>query len=136
MLSVRLRLVPRLEQQTVRVLLVEDEPALRNLLATALQREFGCEVVEAHHGAEALKELHKGDPFDLLITDVRMPYVSGQELARAVCVAVPSLPILSISGYVSGNDMPDADAFLAKPFSRDEFVRTIRELTSRHDASR
>ena len=64
------------------ILLVEDEPAVRQLFAQALTRA-GYRVYEARNGQEALKVFDQhGDTIDLLLTDIRMPFMGGTELAR------------------------------------------------------
>lgn len=113
------------------ILLVEDEPAVRQLFATALTRA-GYRVVEARNGQEATRVFDEhGDAVDLLLTDMRMPYMGGAELARALRGRRRELKLICISGYPGPAD-PDLGAvFLAKPFSRDELLRTVREVLDR-----
>ena len=71
------------------ILLVEDEPAVRQLFATALSRA-GYTVFEARNGEEAVKVFDQhADDIDLLLTDMRMPYMGGAELAAAAPRAKP-----------------------------------------------
>jgi CheY-like chemotaxis protein len=115
-------------EQLETILLVEDEPAVRQLFAQALSRA-GYSVYEARNGQEALKlfDAH-GDKIDMLLTDVRMPYMGGAELAHHLRGRRRTLKLLCISGY-PGNLDPDLAAdFLAKPFSRDDLLKKVREV--------
>jgi len=110
------------------ILLVEDEPAVRQLFAQALARE-GYSVYEARNGQEAMTlfEQH-ADSIDMLLTDMRMPYMGGAELAHHLRGRRRTLKLLCISGY-PGNLDPDLSAdFLAKPFSRDDLLKKVREV--------
>jgi two-component system cell cycle sensor histidine kinase/response regulator CckA len=114
------------------ILLVEDEPAVRQLFAQALGRA-GYRVYEARNGQEAIKLFDEHtDAIDLLLTDMRMPYMGGAELAQELRARRPSLKLLCISGYPGGGGdsetMPD---FLAKPFSRDDLLAKVREIIDR-----
>ena len=119
------------EPQRETILLVEDEPAVRQLFAQALSRA-GYRVHEARNGQEALKvfELH-GDKVDLLLTDMRMPFMGGGELARQLRTRRESLKLLCISGYAGGNELEFSDDFLAKPFSREQLLAKVREILDR-----
>jgi len=112
------------------VLLVEDERAVRELVATAL-RERGYHVVEAADGEEALRlaaDAH--EPIDLLVTDVVMPAMGGPELARRLGASRPGLRVLFVSGH--GGDAVTAHdreaAFLQKPFGAEALARAVREV--------
>jgi CheY-like chemotaxis protein len=110
------------------ILLVEDEPAVRQLFAQALVRA-GYRVFEARNGQEALKVFDQhGDAIDMLLTDMRMPYMGGGELAQHLRARRVTLKLLCISGY-PGTETEDLGAdFLAKPFSRDDLLRKVREV--------
>lgn len=113
------------------ILLVEDEPAVRQLFAQALIRA-GYRVFEARNGQEALKVFDQhGDSIDMLLTDMRMPYMGGGELATHLRSRRLSLKLLCISGY-PGSDPSELGAdFLAKPFSRDDLLAKVREVLDR-----
>lgn len=113
------------------ILLVEDEPAVRQLFAQALSRA-GYTVYEARNGQEAMKifEQH-GNAVDLLLTDMRMPYMGGGELAQHLRARRKTLKLLCISGYPSTLDPGLAADFLAKPFSRDALLNKVREVLDR-----
>jgi len=113
------------------ILLVEDEPAVRQLFAQALARA-GYSVHEARNGQEAMKLFDQhGDEIDLLLTDIRMPYMGGAELAHHLRGRRRTLKLLCISGYPGNLDSELAADFLAKPFSRDDLLRKVREVLDR-----
>lgn len=112
------------------ILLVEDEPAVRQLFAQALTRA-GYNVYEARNGQEAIKIFDQhGDAVDLLLTDMRMPYMGGAELAQHLRARRVSLKLICISGYPGGEGELAGD-FLAKPFSRDDLLNKVREVLDR-----
>jgi two-component system cell cycle sensor histidine kinase/response regulator CckA len=110
------------------ILLVEDEPAVRQLFAQALKRA-GYAVLEARNGQEAMKVFDQhGETIDMLLTDMRMPYMGGAELAHHLRGRRRSLKLLCISGYPGNLDAELAIDFLAKPFSRDDLLKKVREV--------
>ena len=110
------------------ILLVEDEPAVRQLFAQALTRA-GYSVYEARNGQEAMKLFDQhGESIDMLLTDMRMPYMGGAELAHHLRGRRRSLKLLCISGYPGNLDAELAIDFLAKPFSRDDLLKKVREV--------
>ena len=113
------------------ILLVEDEPAVRQLFSQALMRA-GYRVHEARNGNEAMRlfEQH-GDSVDLVLTDMRMPFMGGADLARQLRSRRQTLKLLCISGYPGATDLEFSDDFLAKPFSRDELLAKVREVLDR-----
>jgi two-component system, cell cycle sensor histidine kinase and response regulator CckA len=113
------------------ILLVEDEPTVRQLFSQALMRA-GYRVHEARNGHEAMTlfEQH-GDSVDLLLTDMRMPFMGGADLARQLRARSKTLKLLCITGYPGGTDLEFSEDFLAKPFSRDELLAKVREILDR-----
>lgn len=117
-------------EQRETILLVEDEPAVRQLFSMALSRAGYC-VHEARNGQEALKVFDQhGESIDLLLTDMRMPFMGGAELARNLRSRRRTLKLLCISGY-AGTETEFAEDFLAKPFSRDALLAKVREVLDR-----
>jgi CheY-like chemotaxis protein len=116
-----------------RVLVAEDDDIVRGMLERLLS-ELGYEVQAARHGQEALDlALGSDTPFDLVITDVRMPRMGGPELGRRLAQRFPGLPVLYISGYdVDVPTGPDIShrrsAFMRKPFDPDELARRVARL--------
>jgi two-component system, cell cycle sensor histidine kinase and response regulator CckA len=118
-----------MSQETI--LLVEDEPAVRQLFATALSRA-GYTVFEARNGEEAVKLFAEhAAAIDLLLTDMRMPYMGGAELAQQLREKKETLKMICISGYGSSAASAVSADFLAKPFSRDEMLKKVREVLDR-----
>jgi PAS domain S-box-containing protein len=116
------------------LLLVEDEPALRRLVATMLE-EQGYRVLEAANGLDAIAiaERHRGQ-LGLLITDVVMPRLSGPELAQQLQILRPGLEVLFMSGYndsrlVSRGVAQAQVNLLVKPFTPDQLIEVVQELT-------
>lgn len=110
-----------------RILLVDDDDAVRRVAARVLQRA-GYRVLEAGSGKEALRIAEeRTDELELLVADVRMPGMGGAELAERVARVHPETRVLFVSGYLGTADLPDEgivaeDAFLPKPFTPKELV--------------
>jgi two-component system, cell cycle sensor histidine kinase and response regulator CckA len=119
-----------------RILLVEDEPAVRRA-ARAILKRLGYDVLEARDAAEALAlAKDRAEPLDLLLTDLVMPGMSGHELAKALSKLRPGLTVLFMSGYAANealrNDVLDARvAFLQKPFTADTLAARVRAVLDR-----
>jgi signal transduction histidine kinase/CheY-like chemotaxis protein len=121
---------------TETILLVEDEPNVRVLLARVL-RSLGYHVIEAMDGEAALaaSAAHAGS-IDLLVSDIVMPRMHGGALARALRVERPALRVLHVSGHadpqVVDDGLLDAGAsFLQKPFTADAIGRKLRDMLDR-----
>ena len=113
------------------ILLVEDEAAIRRVSARILARN-GYEVLQAGSGAEAL-ELAASALFDILLTDVVMPQMSGPELAERIGQMRPGVRVLFMSGYSQGilgasQGLDDGVALLDKPFSEQSLLDKLAEL--------
>lgn len=113
-----------------RILLVEDEYGAREAVKQLLLEDSHM-VVEANNGVEAL-DLFRKSRFDLVMTDLRIPFMSGDELALAVKRLAPNQPILMITGYpqIPGPENP-VDAILHKPFGYERLRETIAKLLDR-----
>ena len=115
------------------VLVVEDEPVVRQMTSRALQ-EFGYGVVEAEDGQEALGLLAgPGGRINLIVTDVVMPGMNGAELARRAGVLRPGVPVLFMSGYTDDEivrrGLLDAgQPFLQKPFTPETLGEQVAEM--------
>ena len=111
------------------VLLVEDEPTVRTVAERALTRH-GYKVLTADSGEEALDILGRGDPIDLLISDVVMPGMDGPAVVREARKSRPDLKILFMSGYAEEQLRKSIDIenvnFLPKPFSVIELAEAAR----------
>jgi len=121
------------------VLVVDDSGPARLLIRQALEgwaRRTGqrIEVVEAENGFEALRELPRA-PFDLVLTDVNMPTLSGLELIRMIRARPEQrgLPVVAISTERDPQDLArarqaGADGYLGKPFDTETFDRVLEEV--------
>lgn len=114
------------------ILLVEDDDAVRRTTARALQT-WGYTVHGANHGRHALTLLEEGLDVDLVLTDVVMPEMGGEEFARRARALVPHAECLFMSGYEA--ERPEADRaarddrrFIAKPFSPLELAAKVERL--------
>lgn len=120
----------RMQGSGERVLLVEDDENVREATRRLLAGN-GYEVIEAANGAEALELTAAARAFDLLLTDVVMPKVSGVELAKQLRADDPGLPVVYISGYLGGA-MPSEIEFepgsrlVEKPFSPATLLASVR----------
>ena len=118
-----------------RILLVEDEPSLRNAFARMLGR-LKCEVTVAASGEEALAAVESGTCTpDLLITDTVIPGLSGTELARRLTTRDPDLKVLRMSGYADPEitrmeDQPAPGTFLQKPFTIPDLAEGVQRALS------
>ena len=116
-------------QRRARVLLVEDEDAVRRL-AERLLKEAGHDVVACVDGLAAW-EAFEADPieFDVVVTDVVMPRLSGVGLAARLRAVRPALPVVFVTGYPERSQPPDSEHFrgthVQKPFSREELIDAV-----------
>ena len=112
----------------LRVLLVDDEPILVRLGLIVLTRA-GYDAVCVDRPEEALTRATVGEPFDLLITDVRMPHISGLELAARLRELQPELAVLYVSGWSTDPiDQAGRTSFLHKPFKVNELLDHVGML--------
>ncbi len=125
---------PDLPRGTETILLVEDDPALREMAATLLRR-LGYTVLAAANGIEALSLKQQRDigHIDLLFTDVVMPHMSGKELADRMRALYPHTRILFTSAYtenaiVHQGVLDKGVALLQKPFTPSALAHKLREV--------
>ncbi len=121
------------------VLVVEDEPAVREI-ACAILLDLGYRVVEASDGEEALRAFAaNADAVDLLLTDVVLPgAIRGRDLAARITVARPLVRVLFMSGYtensiVHGGRLDDGVQLIAKPFHREQLARKVADVLGLQD---
>ena len=112
------------------LLFVDDEPALRSLMAERLG-ERGFEVVEAESGEKAL-ELLDQFAFDIVITDLRMPGIDGGRVIQSALARYPGIVAIVITGYGTLKDAVEvmkrgASDFIAKPFQFDELMHVLQK---------
>jgi signal transduction histidine kinase/ActR/RegA family two-component response regulator len=115
------------------LLLVEDEDSIRRAMRESLEL-LGYLVLEAKDGSQAITYCERrGQPIDLIITDVVMPLMSGPEMVQRVIAVRPELRALFVSGYadhalVHRGLRTARSAFLQKPFTPERLARKVREL--------
>jgi response regulator RpfG family c-di-GMP phosphodiesterase len=117
--------------ERLRVLLVDDNASVLRFLASAFSSN-NCQVTTASTAEQALEQLGD-DPFDLVVSDIKMPGLSGLDLLRAVKGKLPSTPVVLITGVPSVNSAVfglrhGAYDYLPKPFSVTEVKDLIRRL--------
>ena len=121
-----------------RILIVEDSPTMRALLNSALEDlEAPVKITEASSGFEALRYLPR-EPFDLIVTDINMPDITGLELVSFVKNndAYRSIPLVIVSTEGAERDRErglelGADAYLVKPFEPETLREVVVNLLSR-----
>ena len=117
--------------KATRILVVDDDSSQRSLLASFLDSQ-GFTIVTAESGEEALDTLTSGN-FQLLISDVRMPGMSGLDLFKTVRKTNATLPVLLVTAYADVRDavsaMRDGVAnYLEKPIDLDELLATVNQF--------
>ncbi len=113
------------------ILIVDDNPNMSSLLSDMLD-VFDYKSVRAADGQQALEALEK-QPFSLVITDLRMPNMTGLELIEKIKEKHPKIPVVLISGYSvneieNGNGTAKPDGFLAKPFMMSDIEKLLNSL--------
>ena len=120
-----------------RVLLVDDEPTILNLLNKILAGQ-GYEVTPASNGEKAL-ELLKTEPFDLMVTDINMTPVNGMELLRESAKSFPNMGVIMLTAYGTVGTAVEAMKegafdYITKPFKLDELVLTVQRALEYNNA--
>jgi DNA-binding NtrC family response regulator len=124
----------------MRILIVDDEEVLRDVLDAVLRRE-GFEVVMAASGEEALSVLDTDDNIDLVILDIMLPGISGIDTLRAVRISNPNLPVIVITAFSSIDGAIEAMKhgafhYIPKPFKNEEVILTVNKALEQRRLSR
>jgi DNA-binding NtrC family response regulator len=114
-----------------KILIVDDNPNMSSLLSEMLE-VFEYDSTIASDGLEALDEL-EADKYAMVITDMRMPNMSGMELLAKVKETHPQIKVVLISGYTSGEveaqaQKLKADGFIGKPLMMADIERLLSDL--------
>lgn len=123
-----------LPRGTETLLLVEDEPSVRNLAGNVLEAQ-GYTVLRANDGQDGLNQAraHQGTPISLVVTDVIMPLMGGKVMAEWLQTTYPTLKILFTSGYTDDalaqhGVLEPGVAFLPKPYTPAILIRKVRAM--------
>ena len=124
----------------MKVLIVDDEEVLRDVLETVLRRE-DFDVVLAASGEEALNVLDGDDGIDLVILDVMLPGISGIDTLRAIRISNPALPVIVITAFSSIDGAIEAMKhgafhYIPKPFKNEEVILTVNKALEQRRLSR
>jgi CheY-like chemotaxis protein len=114
-----------LRMSRVTVLVVDDVPQVR-ATAVSILKQIGCSVLDTYSGEEALKLLEARPEIQVLLADVRMPGMTGTELAQEARRRRPDLSVILTSGYVGKEDLPQDLRFIPKPW-RTESLSIVLE---------
>jgi FOG: CheY-like receiver len=113
------------------VLVVDDQEAIRRIERRVLETH-GYRVLEAEGAVEAIELLSAGAPLDLLIADLDMPDVRGDEMVRRIRTTRPGLKVLYVSGQINSlmdtRPLEDTEAFLEKPFTAPGLAQAVSLL--------
>jgi DNA-binding response OmpR family regulator len=135
---------PMFAMRSLRVLLVDDDPSLLESLRSALQDE-GHKVTTANGGQAGIDEFREGQKahklYDIVITDLGMPYVDGRQVVASIRSMSPGTPIILLTGWGQhvaneGETTPQVDRLLGKPPRIRELRSALAELTGRRVTDR
>ena len=120
------------EGPSISILAVDDEPGVLALVRRCLDDER-VTLIEATSGKDALEQIPKGPSLDLLITDLRMPEMEGDELARQVRALDPDLRVLYLTSHADRlfgvkPQLWAEEAYLDKPFTREGLREAVAQL--------
>ena len=128
----------------MQILCIDDEALLRELLKEMLERE-GHEVVLTDNGKSGLDEFRgaseRNRPFDLVITDLGMPYLDGRQVAKTIKTESPRTPVVMLTGWGAfmkedGSGPVEVDAILSKPPRSRELKEMLRRFSPARSGER
>jgi len=118
------------------ILYIDDDEAQLFLIKRMLER-WGYRVSAYLEQGEALDALRAGERFDMVVTDLNMPGMSGLEVARALRAARPDVPVIVVSGYITDTLRTQAEAAgVRELISKPHEVEELRDAVQRHLAAR
>ncbi len=115
----------------MKILIVDDDKFVLDAVG-AMLTQAGHPVLKVPNGRRALEVLRQRAP-DLVITDIRMPIISGVDLCRTVKNLHPDLPVIGMSGHATDDDIGEGlfDGFLQKPFLMADLIDRVEEVRQR-----
>jgi CheY-like chemotaxis protein len=117
------------------ILVIEDDPDVLSTVVKQLEY-FGYEVITALDGMDGMKKLDSGG-YDLVITDIVMPYISGVGVVTALKEKLPHIPVIAMTGYGKEPEAAamerKADVVLAKPVKMADLKAHVDSLISHKD---
>jgi CheY-like chemotaxis protein len=120
---------------SLRILVVDDEELIRLLMCNFMERLFG-EVVSAVNGQDALEKFNRYGPFDMVLTDIRMPKMGGWELIKELRNIDQKLFIAVMSGDTeeAEDDLKNSDVFVEKPVGFDKILEMLSNMLEKKEA--
>jgi CheY-like chemotaxis protein len=113
-----------------RILVIDDERSVRTIISMLLE-ELGYHVEVAEDGKEGIETFHRFEDVDLVITDIRMPNMDGNEVARQIRKSDrPMTPLVAVTGYIGELQMKLFDFALIKPFKLEELRNVIQSFSA------
>ena len=121
------------QEQPIAILAVDDEPGVLALVRRCLADDKHVTLFEASSGKQALEHVAKGETLDLLIADLRMPEMEGDEVARLVRMADPDIKVLYLTSHAdrlfdAKQQLWENEAYLDKPFTKQGLREAIALL--------
>ncbi|OGK08493.1 MAG: hypothetical protein A2Y63_04220 [Candidatus Riflebacteria bacterium RBG_13_59_9] len=119
-----------------RILVVDDEEIIRDVIASKIQKSLAYDVVQASNGVTALRSIEEAAP-DLIITDIKMPEMDGIELLGEIRKRHLNVPVIILTGYGTLEDAMSAirlgaKSFIKKPFDINQIISLIENIFAVH----
>ena len=112
-----------IDRQRITILAVDDEPGALALIRRCVVDDTHVTLIEASSGKQAIEQMTKGTSFDVLIADLRMPEMEGDEMARQIRLLDPDIKVLYLTSHADGlfeakQQLWADEAYLDKPFTK------------------
>jgi CheY-like chemotaxis protein len=118
--------------RSLRILVIEDEETIRRFLSTGL-KSMGHQPCLAESGEDGLDAFSDDGPFDLVLTDLGLPGISGEDVARSVVESSPDTPVVLLTGWADqlraeADSLVGVTRILSKPVTLDALAKTLAEV--------
>lgn len=119
---------------TLRALIADDDPEMLEMVATIVNRELGADVTRAATGHELLDAIADGGHFDVIVTDISMPWMTGLQVMHSARTAGLPVPVVVMTALrdpeiaLQVESLGDRARLLRKPFSYEDLMRALREV--------